>query len=831
MDVSKFITELMHDPRYKGEIVHVENILRKPAVYGELHKPLTPQMQEVLAQLGIDSLYSHQAEAINAVRSGENIVVVTSAASGKTLCYNVPILEHSLFDPEMTALYLFPTKALAHDQLRRLLDQKDICPEFPIISAYDGDLSKSARRKVQEQARIILTNPDMIHVNMLPNHPRWNRFLQNLRYVVIDELHMYRGIFGSHCSNLFLRLNRTCQHYEVNPQFICCSATIGNPLEHAQELTGRKMTLINNDGAPSAPKKFIFWNPAINDPITLRRRSGNVEAVELMVRLIQKGVRTIVFTKNWSATELVLRYCRDKLGKESPGLASKVNSYRGGYLPAERREIEGRLFSGELLGVASTTALELGVDIGGLDACVITGYPGTISATWQQAGRAGRGDEESLVVLIGYDTHINQYIMNHPDYFFGKPHELALITPHNRYILNGHLACACHELPLTDEEAKGFGEDALPILSIMEEEKMVYHSKDVWYYTGQHNPAYSVSLRNITSHSYAIVDTSDNDRVIGTIDQISAYPVAHPEAIYFHNGQSYYVDELDLERKMVRVRKVNVDYYTSPLGGRGVVTVDSVEHDKPLPGMGEVFFGEVTAHFNTGGYQKIKLWTREPFEERPVNLPPQILETMAYCLIPDDETVKRMIAAGRIIDDGAYGLGQALMVITALFAHCYPLDVRYSRGDECITPGIPDYALFIFDNYQGGLGFTERAYKVIEEVLEATLAMISECKCEDGCPSCVGFYLRPHIRHDPENWEGRVPDKEGALMLLHDFLGLGAYSPRPHSEKYLSWRQRLGKHDPEEEAFRRRERQARNQPLPESLKLKLQKKLGKDGKL
>jgi DEAD/DEAH box helicase domain-containing protein len=822
---------MVRNPKYRGQIVHVEDIPGRPAVYGELVEPLPPQMREVLAQQGIESLYSHQVDAINAVRAGKSIVVVTAAASGKTLCYNVPVLERALHDPEMTALYLFPTKALARDQLRRLLEQQEICPEIPIVSAYDGDTSKAARREVQSQARVILTNPDMVHVNMLPNHPRWSRFFQNLRYVVIDELHMYRGIFGSHCANLFRRFNRICRHYGISPQFICCSATIGNPLEHAEKLTGREMTLIDNDGAPRAPKKFIFWNPAISDPETLQRYSGNVEAVELMTNLIREGIRTIAFTKNWSATELVLRYCRESLRRISPRLAETVSSYRGGYLSQERRDIEKRLFSGELLGIASTTALELGVDIGGLEACLIIGYPGTISGTWQQAGRAGRGDEESLVVLVGYDTQINQYIMNHPEYFFGKPHELALIVPDNYYILGGQLACACHELPLADEEAEGFGAGALPILSIMEEEGMVHQSNGVWYYTGQHNPAHRVSLRNITSHSYTIIDRSDNDKVLGTIDQISAYPVAHPEAIYFHNGESYFVEDLDLERKMVIVKKVDTDYYTSPLGGRGVKIVDTVEDEKELPGLGKVFFGEVTAHFNTVAYNKIKLWTRDVFDTRPVNLPPQILETMAYCLVPDDGTVKRLTSAGRIIDDAAYGLGQALMVVTALFAHCYPLDVRYSRGDECITPWVPDYAIFIFDNYQGGLGFTECAYEVIEDVLETTLSMISECECEDGCPSCVGFYLRPHIRHDPENWEGRVPDKEGALMLLHDFLGLGPYVPRPPSEKYWSARQRMAKHDPQESLYREYRREVRNPPLPEGLRLKMEKRLGKKAKL
>ena len=822
MNIARFLDEIARSSGYRGQIVHVEDIPGRAAVYGELAEPLSPQIRGMLSRQGIEALYSHQADAINAVRAGRDIVVVTAAASGKTLCYNVPILEEALRDPEMTAMYLFPTKALAQDQLRRSLEQKEAFPEFPVISVYDGDTPKSARKRIQDGARVILTNPDMLHVNMLPNHTRWVRFFQNLRYVVIDELHIYRGIFGSHCANLFRRLNRVCQHYDANPQYICCSATIGNPLEHAEKLTGREMVLIDNDGAPRAPRKFIFWNPAITDPETLQRRSGNVEAVELMARLMQKGIRTIAFTKNWNSTELVVRYCREQLG--SPQLAETMSAYRGGYLPQERREIETRLFSGELLGVVSTTALELGVDINGLEACLIIGYPGTISGTWQQAGRVGRGDEESLVALVGYDTAVNQYIMNHPDYFFGKPHEVALIVPDNHYILTGQLACTCYELPLTYREAEGFGANALSILSIMEEEGTAHQSSGVWYYMGQSNPAHKVSLRNITSHSFTIVDKSDNDKVMGTIDQISAYPITHPEAIYFHNGESYYVEDLDLERKMVLVKKVDVDYYTNPLGGRGVKIVDTIEQEKDLPGMGRVFFGEVTAHFNTCAYQKIKLWTREVFEENPVKLPPQTLKTMAYWLVPADETVKRLTSAGHIVYDGVYGLGQALMVMTALFAHCYPLDVRYSPGSECVTPGIPDHAIFIFDNYQGGLGFTERAYEVIEDLLKATLSMISECKCENGCPSCVGYYLRPYIPHDPENSEGWVPDKEGALMLLHDFLGLEPYVPRTIADKYRSWRQRVAGRDAQENVRDRIEHQSTS----EGLKLKLREKLRKN---
>ncbi len=407
------------------------------------------------------------------------------------------------------------------------------------------------------------------------------------------------------------------------------------------------------------------------------------------------------------------------------------------------------------------------------------------------AGRAGRGNEPALIVLIGYDTPINQYIMNHPEYLFDKQNEKALIAPENHYILSGQLACACYELPLTDDETQEYGENAQAILNIMEEEQILHYSKSAWYYIGQNPPAYEVSLRNITSHSYTIIDLSNSDQVIGTVDQISAYPLLHPEAIYYHNGESYYVEQLDLERKMALVRKTDVDYYTNPLGGRGVKTVDHIESEKPLPGKGKAFFAEVTAEFNTFAYQKIKLWTREVFDERAVNLPPQTLETIAYCLVPLDETIIRMKSAGRMVYEGVYGLGQALMLTTALFANCYPLDVRYSPGWECITPGIHKCSIFIFDNYQGGLGFTEYAYEKIEDLLHTTLKMISECKCDDGCPSCVGFYLRAFLPHDPENWEGYLPDKEGALMLLHDYLGLEPYMPEPFSEKARSWRERV----------------------------------------
>ncbi|MFQ6131695.1 MAG: DEAD/DEAH box helicase, partial [Armatimonadota bacterium] len=795
MDASGFLEELQSSASYRGQIAHLEDLPAREARYAELAEPLPPVVRQMLEAQGFGRLYSHQARAADAARRGEDMVVVTGTASGKTLCYTIPILESAVVAPEATALYLFPTKALAQDQLRRLREYQQMGEVLGPIATYDGDTSRGVRAKLRDTSTVILTNPDMLHVSILPVHTKWQRFLANLRYVVVDELHSMRGIFGSHCANLFRRLNRLCERYGSQPTYICCSATIANPREHAEMLTERAMTLIDDDGAPRGPKKFAFWNPPIVDQLTQRRRSANVEAVELMAQLVSRDVRTIAFAKNWTSAELLARYWHEALARVAPRRADKVTSYRGGYLPSERREIEQRLFNGDLLGVTSTTALELGIDVGGLEASVIVGYPGTISSTWQQAGRAGRGQEESLAILVAYDTSINQYLMHHPDYFFGKANELALISPENHHILAGQLACAAQELPITEEELSRFGEMAEPVLALMEQERMARRMNRRWYYTAPGRPAQKVSLRNITSHTFNIVDVTDprQEVVIGSIDQMSAYPILHPGAVYIHLGETYVVEELDLEQNRALLCKADVDYYTSPLGGRGVAVIHSVEAKRQLPG-GEVWFGEVDAHFNTSAYDKMRFWSREPFDRQPVNLPPHVLNTYSYWVIPQQATIKRLLALQRRWEEADYGLGQALMVITAAYAHCYPLDVRCSEAPDAsqtLAHGFEPQATFIFDNYQGGMGYAERAFEQIEEVLAATTSYIKECGCEDGCPLCVGFYLRPLIRHDPENTEGWIPDKEAALMVLHDVLGLPAYEPRPPSERLRTWRDRV----------------------------------------
>lgn len=847
MDPSDFLEELRQSQNYHGQIAHVEVIPARAASYAEPKHPVHPRLAEALRRAhGIERLWTHQVQALEAARRGDHLCVVSGSASGKSLCYNLPIWERCLNDPQACALYLFPTKALAQDQLRHLRAIRNHCEELPPAETYDGDLSQSARQRVRQRAQLILTNPDMLHVNLLPNHTQWSRFLANLRYVVVDEIHILRGIFGSHCAHVFRRLTRLARRYQGpganGPQFVCSSATVGNPREHAEALIGQDVTLIEDDGSPRGRCFFVFWNPPVVNSTTGQRRSAHVEAVELLTKLVVAGFRTIAFTKWWGATELVARYARQALARH--GLGAQVESYRGGYLASHRREVEKRLFDGDLRAVVSTNALELGINVGGLQCALILGFPGTISATWQQAGRAGRGAEDSLAILIAYDTAINQYLMNNPSYFFGRKSETVLIAPRNRHILAQQLACACHELPLAREELVTFvggkvrgqpptrhiqtpvsrqqaalcahpeprfegsacgaqgkpltherspltrvfedgADDAVAeaeaVLSLMEEEGVVRWSGGRWYYVESVKPAYKVSLRAVTRNNFVIVDITEPERekILGEIDQVSAYPILHPEAIYFHAGEQYYVRKLDLARRRAEVLRVDVDYYTSAIGGRGVSLICTVEERAKLPG-GEVWFGDVQCHFNTTSYDKIKLWSREPFENRPVNLPPQILETMAYWVNPRPETIDRIRDSAREPHEGRYGLGQALMITTAVFASCDPLDVRTSAAppSECARWGCNPYSAFVFDAYDGGLGFVELAFSRIEDLLEATLSLIQECPCDHGCPSCVGSYLRPIVRHDPENAEGFIPDKEAALMILHDLLGLAPYVPK-----------------------------------------------------
>jgi len=1043
MDFTAFLEDIRKSRGYSHQIVYIHRIPRREAAYAELAEPLPPELVSALAQMGITNLYTHQVRAIENVRAGRNIVVVTSTASGKTLCYNLPVLEallsmgrrgdgetgrrSTLNSQRSTAFYLFPTKALAQDQLRGLRRYAEIEPALaPIMKAgaYDGDTPTTTRRKLRDEASIILTNPDMLHQGILPYHSRWSRFFADLRCVVIDEIHTYRGIFGSNVANVIRRLSRICRHYASNPTFVCSSATIANPVELAEKLTGVPMVLVDNDGSPRGAKQFVFWNPPCIDVGGMERRSSNVEAQQLMTQLMRSGVRTITFGRARVVAELMYRYVRDALRRADPALAEKVRAYRGGYLPEERREIERQLFTGELMGITSTNALELGIDIGGLDAAIIIGFPGTIASTWQQAGRAGRSVEESLVVFVGYNDPIDQYLMRRPEYFFGQSPEHAIIDADNPYILASHMRCAAFELPLkrregetpaeppalSDQpsavsrqqpaasgqppapripspltgEGQGEGEsraaipspltgvppsDGIPpeawkdqgegeslntqpstlnsqpvfgpqmpeIAGILEESGDFKQIDNTWYWSRPDFPAADVNLRTISDNTFTIVEMDASSaasrpssvvrrpspvrgipspltgegkgegdppsgigypasgQVIGQVDSISAPELVYPGAVYMHEAQTYFVEDLDLANKVAYVRPADVDYYTqaildasiriqssvvrrpspvpgipspltgegqgegetdsaipspltgegqgegetdsaipspltgvppsdgssrllrdpaeagppeawkgkgdtqstipSPLAGEGKgegeslnaqhSTLNSSVHHTDirtrrlapsphLPVSASLFYGPATVTWQTTGFKKIKFYSLDSIGYGKVDIPPQHLETTAFWIIPPAELLDEVRRCKRNPVEGLVGIRNLMVHALPLFAMCDKQDI----GGIVDSSNTGSPTIFIYDRYPGGLGFAEKGFEMAEELMRSCLAMIEECGCEDGCPSCVGIpVLRPPIHTDPDVFGAfPIPDKEAARMMLR---GMAAHQDLP----------------------------------------------------
>jgi len=555
LDFGEFLGHLERSRGYRDQIVHVEVVPARGARFGELGRPLPDALGRYLNRSGIDRLYCHQVDAISHVRAGGDVVVVTATASGKTLCYNLPVAERLLEDPEARALYIFPTKALAQDQLKVLADLTGTEADLTRVvrpATYDGDTPSHQRRKIRADANVILTNPDMLHTGILPFHSRWANFFAGLRTVVIDELHTYRGIFGSNVANVVRRLQRVCERYGSRPNFVLSSATIANPKEHAERLVGREVTVVDDDGSPRGMKHFVFWNPPMVGPGGIMRRSSNIEAQELFEKLVTDRVQTIAFTKARVVAELLYKYVVDALKKSHPKLAKKIKPYRGGYLPEERRAIEKQLFSGKLLGVTSTNALELGIDIGSLDACIIVGFPGTIASTWQQAGRAGRKSDDALTVLVAYNDPIDQYLMRHPEYFFSRSPEEAVIDPENPFILASHLSCAAFELPLQPEEDTGyFGGTSPDITKFLEEDGSLKGIDGRYYWSKPEAPSRHANLRTISEDTFVIMDaTAGRNQALGNVDSISA-----PELVYPRSGLP--ARRRDLHRSQARLRGQN----------------------------------------------------------------------------------------------------------------------------------------------------------------------------------------------------------------------------------------------------------------------------------
>jgi DEAD/DEAH box helicase domain-containing protein len=782
MNVTRFLDHVESDRHYRDQITHVQVIPARPAQYAETNEPLHPLLQQALAAMNIEQLYSHQAEAVDAAMQGQHTVVVTGTASGKTLCYNLPVLHKLLEQPESKALYLYPTKALAQDQLRSLLRFKELCPDIPInAGTYDGDTPQETRRRLRDNGNCVLTNPDMLHSGILPNHAGWAEFFATLRWVVIDEIHTYRGIFGSNVANVIRRLRRICRHYGSDPVFLCSSATIANPGELAEKLTGHRFTVVTNDGSARGTKYFVLWNPPAMGE-TMERRSPQAEATELLVDLVRDRVPTIAFTRARVITELVYRHAREQLQHRSPSLANAVRAYRGGYLPKERREIERQLFSGELLGVASTNALELGIDIGSLDACLIVGFPGSISSTWQQAGRAGRGQEEALVVLLAQNAPLDQYLMQHPDYFFGQSCEHAIVDSDNPHVVLNHLRATIFELPLPVVEETTFGPLAPALIDLLAEDNQVIRRGNAWFWRGRGYPADDFPLRSACENNYTIVDTSDGqNRVIGSTDEVSAFTQLHTEAVYLHDGETYFVSKLELDERVAYVHRAEVDYYTQAITDRRV-RIQAEQMQKEWRGS-QLSFGDVEVTFITYMFKKVKFGSRDSIGFGKVDVPPVPLDTCAMWLSPRLDAFQAVRAAGRSAMEGLVGLANVISEVLPLFAMCDPSDVGALVDSS--NNGVP--TLFVFDRYRGGAGFAQKAFELIDEVLSACCDLILGCSCFDGCPSCVGAPVPAQVQTAADaEAKGRIPDKEAALVILHTLLGREPYQPRQKKQPLFS---------------------------------------------
>ena len=759
MDTSAFINYLTSRDTYGGQIVHIEQILPRNADYAELEKPLAADLQECLNKQGLERLYSHQAEAVNRIRRGDNVMVATSSASGKTLCYNIAVLEAMLTEERSRALYLFPTKALAQDQLRSL---RELCSAGPFkveeFATFDGDTPQAERAGVRKGARLILTNPDMLHVGILPNHHQWTRLLHNLKYVVIDEAHSYRGVFGSHLGGVVRRLRRICRLYGSNPQFICCSATIANPGEHTEKVTGLPFIVVDNDGSPNGGKDFVFWNPPIIDEAKSTRRSANSEATTLFTELVSQNVRTLTFTKSRRLTELIYTYSRIRLAEESAALARRIKPYRAGYLPEERRQIERELFGGKLLGAVATTALELGVDIGDLEATVLTGYPGSIASTWQQAGRSGRRGERAISFLIGLDSPLDQYFMRHPEFFFEKNVENALTNPDNPYILRAHLLCAAWEMPLTNSDKELFGGQFEKETAELEKQGALRERRGRWYLSPHISyPAQNINIRSTSGENYMLIDSSSGAQ-LETVEEDIAFFQIHPGAIYLHQGETYLVTELNLINHTAFAEPRTVNYYTQTKEIDDLRIIREIRSKKC--GGVAVYFGEVEVSNEVIGFKKKAQLTEEVIGEEALELPPQRFPTVALWFDLPDRAMVRVEKRRLDLAGGLHAVEHAAIGILPLFALCDRNDIG-----GVSTPVHPDTGraqVFIYDAHPGGIGIAEKGFELMGQLWETTLKAIKECPCREGCPSCI---------QSPKCGNNNKPlDKKAAVVLLEGLV-------------------------------------------------------------
>ena len=747
----------------------VTAVRRLPAVeaaYAPFPAGIDPRLRAAFEARGVQQLYTHQAEAFDLVAQGKQVVVTTPTASGKTLCYNLPVLDRILKNPATRALYLFPTKALAQDQMAELHELvgaigKVTGEEHEIgVHTYDGDTPQDARRTIRSKAQIVLSNPDMLHSGILPHHPRWAKLFENLQFIVIDELHAYRGVFGSHLANVLRRLQRICRHYGSNPQFICSSATIANPLELAEGLAERPFSLVSRSGAPRGEKFFVFVNPPVVNRELGIRRSYVAESRRVAGEFLRRNLQVIVFAQSRLTTEILTTYLKEDF-EDVPGMPERIRGYRGGYLPLRRREIEKGLRASEVRGVVSTNALELGIDIGALDVCVMAGYPGTIASTWQRAGRAGRRTGQSAAVMVSSSAPIDQFVVRHPSYFFDASPEHALVNPDNLHILVDHVKCAAFELPFTTDETYG-QVNVQEVLGVLQESGLVHRSghedeAGQWHWTSESYPANAVSLRSISSDNFVITDHTNGAKVIGETDFTSALSTLHPKAIYMVEGKIFQVEELDFVGRKAHVKEVDCDYYTTAITYTKVTILDRFAADSPNVAL----HGEVHVVSRVVGFKKIKFHTNENVGSGELDLPEQQMHTTSYWLEIPLAVMNTLPYATDDRRDGVVGLAFAMKQVAQLLLMCDARDIGLSvNTGEQDQAGTDWPRIFIYDAYPGGIGFSAPLWGMQRELLSKASALIAGCDCETGCPTCVG----------PVGETGPLA-KTVALRLLEHLLG------------------------------------------------------------
>ncbi|MBN2878778.1 MAG: DEAD/DEAH box helicase [Clostridia bacterium] len=728
MNLDQLLQKLRGDLSFMGNVTNWKEIPVKEAQYENFGSYLDPRLISACEKRGIHRLYTHQRSAMDALNEGKNIVVVTPTASGKTLCYNLPVLNEILKDNSSRALYLFPTKALSADQVSELYEFINLAEIDIKTYTYDGDTPVAARKAVRSAGHVVVTNPDMLHSGIMPHHTKWVKLFENLKFIVIDEIHTYRGVFGSHVANVIRRLKRILEFYGVKVQFICCSATIANPVELASNIIGEDVELIDNNGSPSGEKHFIFYNPPVINKQLGIRKSAILETKNLALKLLYNDISTIVFAKARLTVEVLVNYLKEK-ARDMLGDDSGVRGYRGGYLPTQRRQIEKGLREGTIKTVVSTNALELGIDIGSLQSCIICGYPGTISGTWQESGRAGRRNETALTIMVANSSPLSQFIIKHPEYFFESSPEHGLINPDNLYILISHIKSAAFELPFKDGET--FGGAAIgEILEFLGENGILHRAGDTWHWASDNFPSSDISLRSAADANFIIIDISDpaKHKVIGEMDRFAAPMLLHDEAVYMHEGSQYQVEKLDFDNKKAYVRYVNVDYYTDADLAVTLKVLDEFETDE------NNYHGEVMVSSRVTMFKKIKLNTHENLGWGKVHLPELEMHTTSFWMSFDDETAEKF--SKEDLESALMGVANLLANVAPMYLMCDPMDVSVLY--QVRSPYTHKPTIHIYDNQPGGIGFSQKLFSFSNDLLKNALNMLNDCDCLDGCPACVG---------------------------------------------------------------------------------------------